>query len=110
MTDPGGDADQRQRDLAGTAMSWIDQVVDTLHDKVIRPILLVGRSIAFSFIIIFSIIVIAVAVCVALLRVLDVYVFPDHQWASWALLGLISLGLGLFTWRYRREVPTKSAR
>jgi hypothetical protein len=108
VTDQGTDTDQ-QRDLAGTAMSWIDDVVDTLHDKVIRPVLLVGRSIAFGFIIVFGVIVIAVAMCVALLRILDVYVFPDHQWASWALLGLISLGLGLFAWRYRREVPTKSA-
>lgn len=109
MTAQGGDTD-KERDLAGTAMSWIDQVVDTLHDKVIRPILLVGRSIAFSFIIVFSVIVIAVALCVALLRLLDVYLFPDHQWASWALLGVVSLGGGLFVWRYRREVPTKSAR
>ena len=109
MADQDPSSTSKDRDLAGTAMSWIDDVVDTLHDRVIRPILLVGRSIAFSFIIIFSVIVIAVALCVALLRILDVYVFSAHQWASWALLGVISLGLGLFTWRYRRTVPTKSA-
>jgi hypothetical protein len=108
VTDRDGSPDP-QRDLAGTAMSFIDQVVDTLHDRVIRPILLVGRSIAFSFIITFSVIVIAVALCITLLRLLDVYAFPDHQWASWALLGLVSLGLGLFAWRYRREVPAKSS-
>ena len=109
MTDQERSTTTKERDLAGTAMSWVDDVVDTLHDRVIRPILLVGRSIAFSFIIVFSVIVIAVAICVALLRILDVYVFPAHQWASWALLGVLSLGLGLFTWRYRRTVPTKSA-
>jgi hypothetical protein len=109
VTDEDRSTSTKQRDLAGTAMSWVDDVVDTLHDRVIRPILLVGRSIAFSFIIVFSVIVIAVAICIALLRVLDVYVFPAHQWASWALLGVLSLGLGLFTWRYRRTVPTKSA-
>jgi hypothetical protein len=108
VTDPERTTTTKERDLAGTAMSWIDQVVDTLHDRVIRPILLVGRWIAFLFVIVFSVIVIAVALCVALLRLLDVYVFPAHQWASWALLGAISLGLGLFTWRYRRTVPTKS--
>jgi hypothetical protein len=95
-TPPGG------QDLAGKAMSWIDQVVDTLHDRVIRPILLVGRSIAFSFVIAFSLAVIAVALAVALLRFLDVYVFPNHQWASWALLGLLSTIAGLVIWRYRR--------
>jgi hypothetical protein len=109
VTDQDRATATKDRDLAGTAMSWIDQVVDTLHDNVIRPILLVGRWIAFLFVIVFSVIVIAVALCVALLRLLDVYVFPAHQWASWALLGTISLGLGLFTWRYRRAVPTKPA-
>ena len=101
MTDREEPASSGQ-DLAGKAMSWIDQVVDTLHDKVIRPILLIGRSIAFSFVIAFSLIVIAVALAVALLRILDVYVFPDHQWASWALLGLVSTVAGLVIWRYRR--------
>jgi hypothetical protein len=108
VTDQDPSASSPKRDLAGTAMSWIDDVVDTLHDRVIRPILLVGRSIAFSFIIVFSVIVVAVAVCVALLRILDVYVFPAHQWASWALLGVVSLGLGLVAWRYRRVVPAKT--
>jgi hypothetical protein len=108
VVDPDRSTATKEHDLAGTAMSFVDNVVDTLHDRVIRPILLVGRWVAFSFVIVFSVIVIAVALCVALLRLLDVYVFPEHQWASWALLGAVSLALGLFTWRYRREVPTKS--
>ena len=98
-----------QRDLAGKAMAWIDDVVDTLHDKIIRPILLAGRSVAFSFIIAFAFFVIAVALCVALLRILDVYLFPDHQWASWALLGIAFTIAGLVIWRNRRPVQTKSA-
>lgn len=108
MTEQGSDTDA-PRDLAGTAMSWIDDVVDTLHDKVIRPILLLGRWVAFSFIIAFAAIALAVALCVALLRLLDVYAFSAHQWASWALLGGLSLAAGLVAWRYRRTAPSKSA-
>ena len=108
MTDPAG-VPQPERDLAGRAMSWIDQVVDTLHDRVIRPILLVGRSVAFSFVIAFSLIVVAVALAVMLLRLLDVYVFPNHQWASWALLGLICTVAGLVIWRYRRTPARASS-
>ena len=70
-------------------------VVDTVHDKVIRPILLVAPLVAFSFIIVFASSSSLVALGVALLRILDVYVFAAHQWASWALLGVISLGRGL---------------
>jgi fatty-acid desaturase len=91
-----------ERDLAGRAMGAIDLVVDTLHDKVIRPILLIGRTVAFAFIIVVCVSVIAVALCVALLRLLDVYAFGAHQWASWALLGAIFVTGGLVIWRWRK--------
>jgi len=78
---------QGTQDLADKAMSWIDQVVDTLHDRV----------------------VVAVALAVMLLRLLDVYVFPNHQWASWALLGLICTVAGLVIWRYRRTPARASS-
>jgi len=96
-----------ERDLAGRAMGAIDQLVDTLHDKVIRPILLIGRTIAFAFIIVACVAVICVALCVALLRLLDVYAFAAHQWASWALLGALFVAAGLVAWRYRKA-PSKS--
>jgi fatty-acid desaturase len=96
-----------ERDLAGRAMGAIDLLVDTLHDKVIRPILLIGRTVAFAFIIVACVGVIAVAICVALLRILDVYAFAAHQWASWALLGSLFTAGGLVVWRWRKA-PAKS--
>ncbi|HUD70278.1 MAG TPA: hypothetical protein VMQ40_08565 [Acidimicrobiales bacterium] len=95
------------KDLAGRAMGAIDLLVDTLHDKVIRPILLIARTVAFAFIIVVCVGVIAVGVCVALLRLLDVYAFAAHQWASWALLGAIFTVGGLVVWRWRKT-PAKS--
>jgi hypothetical protein len=95
------------RDLAGRAMGAIDLLVDTLHDKVIRPILLIGRTLAFAFIVVICVGVVAVGLCVALLRLLDVYAFAAHQWASWALLGAIFVAAGLVVWRFRKT-PAKS--
>jgi len=43
------------------------------------------------------------------MRFLNVYLFSGHEWASWALLGLLSLVAGLVVWRKRRAVPTRSA-
>lgn len=90
-------------DLANRAMVAIDQLVDTVHDKVIRPILLVARAIAASFLIAICVIVLFIALGIGLLRILDVYAFASHQWASWAVLGAISTVVGLFFWRHRRE-------
>jgi fatty-acid desaturase len=100
----------KERDLADRAMGAIDLVVDTLHDKVIRPILLIGRTVAFAFIIVACVGVIAVAVCVALLRVLDVYAFAAHQWASWAVLGALFVLGGLVIWRWRKRPAAKGSR
>lgn len=96
-------------DFAGRAMVAIDSVVDLLHDKVIRPILLIGRTVAFAFIIVACVAVICVAVCIVALRVLDVYAFAAHEWASWALLGSIFVVLGLVVWRFRRTPATSEA-
>jgi hypothetical protein len=96
------------KDLAGRAMTAIDLVVDTIRDRVVRPILLIGRTVAFSFVIAIAVCVLLVALCVGLLRVLDVYVFAAHQWASWALLGTIFLAGGLFVWRFRRPATARS--
>jgi len=97
-----------EEDLTDRAMSAIDNLVDTVHDKFIRPVLLIGRTVAFSFILVFAAIVIAVALGVAVMRLLNVYLFSGHEWASWALIGLISLVGGLVIWRKRTAVPQRT--
>ena len=76
-------------------------MVDTLRDRVIRPIILVGRAIVFGLLIATLLIVIAVAAGVAILRVLDNYVFPNDVWASYLVLGTIVTVAGLFIWTKR---------
>jgi type VI protein secretion system component VasK len=102
------DTSSRDADLAGRAMGAIDQLVDTLHAKVIRPILLIGRTIAFSFVIVVCALVVAVVAAIALLRLLDVYAFAAHPWASWAVLGTVFLLAGTIIWRFRTAPDAKA--
>lgn len=83
------------------AVDLVDLVVDTLRDKVVRPVILVGRTIVFGLLIAAVVIVIATVVSVAALRLLDVYLFGDHVWASYALLGAVFSLVGFFVWSKR---------
>ena len=83
------------------AVDLIDLTVDTIRDRVIRPIILVGRAIVFGLLIAALLTVISVAVGVAILRLLDNYVFPNDVWASYLVLGTIVTTVGLVVWTQR---------
>ena len=88
------------------AVGLIDLVVDTINDRIIRPIILVGRSIVFGLLIAVLVIVVAVAVGVAILRLLDVYAFSGHVWASYTVLGIVTCAVGLYAWSKRGSGDT----
>jgi hypothetical protein len=83
------------------AVDLIDLVVDTVSDRVIRPIILVGRAIVFGLLIASLALVIAVVLGVALLRILDVYAFGDRVWISYAILGTLVSIIGIIAWSKR---------
>jgi len=83
------------------AVDLVDLVVDTIRDKIVRPIILVGRTIVFGLLIAALITVVAVVLSVALLRLLDVYLFAHHVWASYAVLGALFTIVGLWAWAKR---------
>jgi hypothetical protein len=89
------------------AVDLIDLVVDTIRDRVIRPIILVGRAIVFGLLIATLVTVLAVVVGVAILRLLDVYVFPGEVWASYTVLGALTCAVGLVAWS-RRSADSSS--
>lgn len=91
-----------QGDLADKAMAAIDQVVDTVHDRVLRPAIIAARAVAVGFLVAICVVVLAVAAGIALLRLLDVYVFASHQWASWLAIGFCFCAIGVTLWRWRR--------
>jgi hypothetical protein len=89
---------------SGRALDLIDQGLDVVHDRVLRPALLLGRSVVFGVVIAVVAVVIVILLAVAVVRLLDVYAFGDRVWASDALFGtvLCSGGFGIWSRRSRR--------
>jgi hypothetical protein len=79
----------------------IEDVVEAVQDRVIRPLVLVSRGIVFGVIIAVMALVLSVVVAIAVVRLLDVYAFGGRVWASDALLGAILVVGGAFAWTKR---------
>ncbi len=77
----------------------VEDVVAAVHDRAIRPLLLVARGLVFGILVAAMVFVLAVLVSIALIRVLDVYAFPGRVWASYLVVGgfLSLLGIVAFT-------------
>lgn len=102
------DANQnRDADFVDKVLHSFDHVLDVVHDKVIRPLLVAGRAIAYGFIILLASIVLVGALIVGLVRLLNVYAFAGHEWLSYLIIGTISLVIGLIIWRRRRPLTAR---
>ena len=104
-------ADPGQDQAASPSMSeeWSTKAIDVVHDKVVRPALIVGRGVVFGTLIVFVSLMLLILVPVALVRLLDVYAFGGRVWASDALFGVIFCGAGFFLWSLRaRRHPSDS--
>ena len=91
-------------DFVDKALFQFDHVLDIVHDKVLRPILLAGRALAFGLIIFFAAIVLIGALLIGLIRFIDVYCFAGREYLSYVSVGAISLLAGLIIWRKRRPL------
>jgi hypothetical protein len=80
----------------------IESSVAVFHDRLIRPIMVVARAVAFSFVIVSMTLVLGTAASIGLIRLLDVYVFPGRVWASYALVSALFLAVGSWAWSLRR--------
>lgn len=102
------DANQsREPDLVDRALSSFDHVLDLVHDKVLRPLLIAGRTIAFGFIVMLMAFVLVSALLIGIVRLLNVYLFAGHEWITYAIIGVVSLVIGLIIWRRRRPVTLR---
>ena len=98
------DAEPRDPDLVDRLLAQLDHALDLVHDRVLRPILLAGRFLAYGFILILVSLVLISVVIIGLVRVLNVYVFAGHEWLSYLVIGALSLVTGLIIWRRRRPL------
>ena len=76
--------------------------MDIVHDRVMRPIFIAGRAVAFGFVVVLMSIVLVVTLLIALIRLFDVYVFASHQWLTYVCIGATFVVAGLGIWRFRR--------
>lgn len=98
------DAEPRDPDLVDRLLTQLDHVLDLVHDRVLRPILLAGRFLAYGFILLLVSLVLVSLVIIGLVRVLNVYLFAGHEWLSYLVIGALSLVTGLVIWRRRRPM------
>lgn len=101
------DAPRHDNDFVDRALHSFDHVLDLVHDRVIRPILVAGRVIAYAFIIFMASIVLIGALVIGIVRLMNVYLFTGHEWLSYLVVGTISLVAGLVIWRRRRPVNVR---
>jgi hypothetical protein len=91
-------------DFVDKALFQFDHALDVVHDKVLRPILLAGRALAFGMIIFFAGLFLVGALLIGLIRLIDVYCFAGREYLSYVSVGAISLIAGMIIWRKRRPV------
>jgi hypothetical protein len=91
-------------DLVSRLLRAFDRFFDQLHDRVLRPIILVGRTIAFGFILLLVGLATIIFTLIFAVRFLDIYAFAAHPWLTYAVLGATLVLAGSFVWRMRRPV------
>ena len=91
-------------DFVDKALFQFDHVLDVVHDRVLRPILLAGRAIAYGMIILLVSFVLIGALLIGLVRFIDIYFFAGREYLSYVSVGAVSLLAGLIIWRKRRPL------
>jgi hypothetical protein len=91
-------------DIVDKALFQFDHLLDIVHDRVLRPILLAGRALAYGLIILLAAFFLIGALLIGLLRFVDVYCFAGREYLSYVSVGALSLIAGLIVWRKRRPV------
>jgi hypothetical protein len=104
MTDA---SEPREPDLVDRLLAAFDHVLDRVHDKVLRPIIMAGRAVAYGFIIVLVALVFVAVLIIGFVRLLNIYAFNGHDWISYAVVGAISLIVGFVFWRRRRPLKLR---
>src|SRR5579875_2774867 len=74
-------------ELPKKAADMVQLLVDTIHDKAVRPAVLATRALLFGLLVAALGTVLVVVGAVAVLRIFDVYVFGHRVWLSYVVLG-----------------------
>jgi hypothetical protein len=94
-------------DIVDRLLAGVDHGLDLVHDKVLRPIILAGRAIAYGLIIALAAMVFVIVAVIGAIRLLNVYAFSSHQWITYAAIGALSMIAGFIIWRKRRPLTLR---
>jgi hypothetical protein len=94
------------RDWAAEAAARVEGLVEVLRDRSVRPVTKIVQFLIFGFVATFLLLTMLVLISVALVRVLDVFVFGGRVWASDLLVGGIFALAGLFLIARRQGAKT----
>jgi|SRR5579875_205268 len=96
-------------ELPKKAADMVQLLVDTIHDKAVRPAVLATRALVFGLLVAALGTVLVVVGSVAVLRIFDVYVFGHRVWLSYVVLGGALTLAGLAVWSRRTAKPSPSS-
>ena len=97
--------DNDTSDPVDLLLGALDRVLDTVHDRIVRPLLLLTRYLAFGFVLLTLATVAIVAGLLGLIRFGNVFIFQGLVWLNYLVVGALSTIIGLVVWR-RRRAPT----
>lgn len=105
----GAAAAEAASEFPRKAADAVQLVVDTIHDKAIRPAVLATRAIVFGLLVAALAALLLVLGSIAVLRLFDVYVFGHQVWLSYIVLGgaLTLCGLAIWTRRTAKPSPVR---
>ncbi len=104
MTDA---SEPRQPDLVDRLLGFVDHLLDVVHDRVLRPIIVAARVVAYGLIIALAAIILVAALVIGFVRLLNVYAFNGRDWLSYASVGALSVIIGMVIWRRRRPLKLR---
>jgi hypothetical protein len=79
------------------AADTIEQVVSTVRDRAVAPVLTAARAVVYAFVGVVLILAAALLLIIGLIRLLDNYL-PGDVWVVYFLLGGVFVIAGLILW------------
>ncbi|MHB1488700.1 MAG: hypothetical protein ACYCS7_02890 [Acidimicrobiales bacterium] len=93
-------------DWPAKAADGIESVVAAVADRTVRPLNTLARGLVYGLVGGVMGQIAVVLVVISLLRLLNVWAFPNRVWASDLLIGAIFVAVGLFLWSKRTTTIT----
>ncbi len=90
-------------DLPTRGADLVDNLVELLRDKTVRPLTLMTRAVVFGIIVFAAGVVTITLLSITLIRLLTVYVFDGRVWLSDLVVGALFVVVGVVAWSRRTD-------